>query len=104
MEKLTPIGHHMRTISSQKPVGNQHPFRDGLGGGVITRKRARPAPVTISDQTPRGDVIIPTTVVPSRGLAAGHDPRYQCADGEKPWGAGFSEIGIGRNIYTGRPW
>lgn len=33
-----------------------------------------------------------------------HDPRHQCAPGEQPFGAGFSAVGIGRDLNTGRPW
>ncbi|MGL4573944.1 MAG: hypothetical protein ACRCV9_04055 [Burkholderiaceae bacterium] len=33
-----------------------------------------------------------------------HDPRYQCAEGERVYGAGFAAVGVGRNVETGRPW
>lgn len=33
-----------------------------------------------------------------------HDPRYQCAPGEQPYGAGFVAAGIGRCAITGKPW
>lgn len=33
-----------------------------------------------------------------------HDPRYQCAPGEQPCGAGFAAAGPGIDITTGRPW
>lgn len=33
-----------------------------------------------------------------------HDPRYQLAPGEQPFGAGFAAVGIGRNVDTGRQW
>lgn len=33
-----------------------------------------------------------------------HDPRYQCAPGEQPHGAGFAAAGVGRDITTGRAW
>lgn len=33
-----------------------------------------------------------------------HDPRFQCAPDEKPFGAGFSAVGIGRSVETGRAW
>jgi hypothetical protein len=33
-----------------------------------------------------------------------HDPRFQCAPGEQPFGAGFSAVGIGRDVDTGRAW
>lgn len=32
------------------------------------------------------------------------DPRYQCAPGEAPFGAGFSHVGLGRDIRTGQEW
>jgi hypothetical protein len=38
------------------------------------------------------------------GPAWTHDPRYQCAPGEQPHGAGFVAAGIGRCAITGKPW
>ena len=39
-----------------------------------------------------------------RGTAYTHDPRYQCAPNERPFGAGFSAMPIGYSPVTGRPW
>lgn len=33
-----------------------------------------------------------------------HDPRFQCAPGEQPFGAGFAAAGVGRDVETGWAW
>jgi hypothetical protein len=64
-----------------------------------------PAPVHIPDAPQvSGEVTVPATVVVSRGLSAGYDPRRQCAPGEQPYGAGFAAVGIGRSVTTGQGW
>lgn len=40
----------------------------------------------------------PAVVLPVQGVAAGYDPRVQCAPGEQPAGAGFARLGIGRYL------
>lgn len=40
----------------------------------------------------------------TRGPDYTRDPRYQCAPGEQPYGAGFAAVGIGRDVTTGRAW
>lgn len=47
---------------------------------------------------------VPPGVVLQRVHAPRHDPRYQCAPGERPHGAGFAAAGIGRDVTTGQPW
>ncbi len=40
----------------------------------------------------------------TRGPSWSHDPRFQCAPGEHPYGAGFSAVGIGHDVTTGEAW
>lgn len=40
----------------------------------------------------------------TRGPAWTHDPRYQVAPGDRPFGAGFAAVGVGRNVETGKAW
>lgn len=40
----------------------------------------------------------------TRGPSWSHDPRFQCAPGEQPYGAGFAAVKPGFDITTGRPW
>jgi len=49
-------------------------------------------------------MIMPPGVVLQHVAASRHDPRYQCAPGERPYGAGFAAAGIGRDVTTGQPW
>lgn len=49
-------------------------------------------------------VIVPSHVKVSACPSWTHDPRYQCRPGEQPFGAGFSAVGVGRDIQTGRAW
>ena len=75
----------------------------------------------IGGTTKRGQAIalpgshaLPTTTTPkaapkrkpkvTRGPDWTHDPRYQCAPGEQPFGAGFAAAGPGRDITTGDAW
>ena len=68
-------------------------------------KPATPAPVTIADAPlVSGEVTVPASVVVAKGLSAGYDPRIQCAPGERPYGAGFAAVGIGRSVTTGQGW
>lgn len=60
----------------------------------ITPKRPAPAPVPAP--TERTKVTV--------GIACGHDPRYQCSPDERPFGAGFAAVGIGRDVRTGMGW
>lgn len=68
--------------------------------------RARPAPVHVPRPASRVDqpATIPSGLAPLRAVGLTHDPRYQCAPGERPFGAGFAAVGIGRDVDTGRAW
>ena len=53
------------------------------------------------DVTKRVDnrpVVTPSHVKTQIGASCHYDPRYQCAPGEQPYGAGFSAAGIGRYL------
>ena len=72
---------------------------------VVSQKPSNDAPVVIrGSNAPKGRPIFPTGGTTTTGKAAGYDPRYQCAPGERPWGAGFAAAGIGRDVTTGRGW
>jgi hypothetical protein len=43
-------------------------------------------------------------VAPDAKGYPGFDARYQLPPDAKVFGAGFSEVGIGRDVTTGRPW
>ena len=65
-----------------------------------------PAPVSIPMHAlrPVGAENRPAGLRPSSSFNWTHDPRYQCAPGEQPYGAGFSAVGIGRSVITGKAW
>jgi DNA-binding MarR family transcriptional regulator len=72
---------------------------------VVPRRASVEAPITVrGSMAPRGDAIIPpgvrVTICPSPAV----DHRYQVAPGDRPFGAGFSACGIGRDVATGRAW
>lgn len=68
--------------------------------------RTTSAPVTLAPATDTRDtpVIHPADVQVQRGPGWLHDPRYQCAPGERPYGAGFAAAGVGRDVVTGAAW
>jgi hypothetical protein len=43
-------------------------------------------------------------VAPDAKGYPGFDARYQVAPGARVFGAGFSAVGIGRDVTTGKPW
>lgn len=69
-------------------------------------RRGLPAPVSVPHRpyAPVGEAHVPAHIVPAVGVASGHDPRYQCAPGEQPFGAGFAAAGIGRYFGPGGVW
>lgn len=56
--------------------------------------------------SPRGAVVIETpahvTVQQCPGYT--HNHATQCGPGERPFGAGFAAVGIGRDVATGKGW
>jgi hypothetical protein len=68
--------------------------------------RQHDAPVVLGCQADRSamPMDIPTGVRVQRGPSQTHDARYQCAPGERPFGAGFAAAGIGRDVTTGQQW
>jgi hypothetical protein len=56
-------------------------------------------------QVPDGPVVVITAAVKrTEGPRWTHDPRYQVGPGERPFGAGFAAVGIGRNVENGKAW
>lgn len=56
-------------------------------------------------ETPTGPrIVFPDDVKVTKCPDYTHNHRFQCAPGEQPFGAGFSAVGIGRNVDTGRAW
>ena len=96
--RLHAVDEPLRTASRTKP--------GKMAAAILADRAALPAPVSVPADAgrPRGPALVPTTVVPQHGIAAGYDPRYQCAPGERPHGAGFAAAGIGRDVATGLPW
>jgi len=68
--------------------------------------RTEPAPVELAPAADTRDTppVVPAHVAVDRRPTVTHDPRYQCAPGERPYGAGFAAAGIGRDVTTGQPW
>jgi hypothetical protein len=50
------------------------------------------------------EVVVPAGVKITRAPGYTHDPRYQVPPGARPFGAGFSAVGIGRDVTTGNGW
>lgn len=50
------------------------------------------------------EAVIPEGLQVKRGPSWTHDPRFQCAPGVQPFGAGFAAVKPGFDITTGRPW
>lgn len=73
---------------------------DPPGRPVSLRKPIGSAPVAFRDQV----AVVPPGVQPTRGPSYLGDPRYQVLPGERVFGAGFSAVGIGRDVETGRGW
>jgi len=55
-------------------------------------------PGSLGQRKYTGPVIVPADVKRSTGPNWSHDPRYQCAPGEQPHGAGFAALGVGRYL------
>jgi len=72
---------------------------------VAMVRRQQPV-VTIKGRASNTDTpaTVPASVKPQRGPSVTHDARYQCAPGERPYGAGFAAAGIGRDATTGLAW
>jgi hypothetical protein len=51
-----------------------------------------------------GEVIVPPNVKLTIGPRVTFDPRYQVDPASRPFGAGFSAAGVGRDLLTGQPW
>lgn len=104
--KLVPVGQAIRTMGP-KPGKMDPVITRALHGRdmVVPVRPSCDAPVTVfSDGRPAGKPIFASGTTVTRGIAAGYDPRYQCAPGEQPSGAGFAAAGIGRDITTGQGW
>jgi hypothetical protein len=72
---------------------------------VVPAKPSRPAGVVLgAPVAPTGAAVVPAHVVPSVGRAAGYDPRYQVNPADRPFGAGFSAVGVGRDVQNGEAW
>jgi len=53
---------------------------------------------------PKGEAVNPAGVKVTKMRSWTHDPRFQCAPGEQPYGAGFSAVGVGCDVVTGMEW
>ena len=73
---------------------------------IVPLHRHRHPTVTLAHRPSNVDTpaTVPAGVQVQRGPAQTHDARYQCAPGERPYGAGFAAIGIGRDVATGAAW
>ncbi len=70
----------------------------------LTAARARSG-IPMQPKVDTREIIIPAHVKVQRvGAIVFGDSRYQVQPGEKPFGAGFSMVGIGRDIQTGMGW
>lgn len=102
--KLVPIGQKVPGVKAIAPTDRRQQITlDGSRErtvGVPTIPRAMRAVKPAVDK----GVIVPAGVKVTRGPSWTHDPRYQCRPGDEPFGAGFSSVGIGRDIDTGRAW
>jgi hypothetical protein len=80
--------------------------REPTAAQTLTVVRQRGASVTIGKRPCRSDepAIVPAGLQVQRAAAMTHDSRYQCAPGERPAGAGFAAVGIGRDSTTGMAW
>ena len=80
--------------------------REPTAAQNATMVRQRGANVTIGKLPRRDDepAIVPAGLQVQRAVAMTHDSRYQCAPGERPAGAGFAAVGIGRDSITGMAW
>lgn len=63
---------------------------------AMTRTRAVKAP--------EGPATTPRGIKVQHGPSHPIDERYQVDPKSKPYGAGFSAVGIGRSVIDGRPW
>ena len=87
--KLTSIGKPLKSSAHHSVLpGNQLILHDG------PKKRKR---------CPDGPVVIPKGLKVQVLPCAQYDHRYQSAPGARVFGAGFSAVGIGHDITTGRP-
>lgn len=62
-----------------------------------------PSAAPAAPAAPAQPVITEATRI-TRGPSWTHDPRFTCAPGEQPFGAGFAAVKPGFDITTGRPW
>lgn len=65
--------------------------------------KGTPAPRCIEPASDR-PVITPDGVKVQYGPNFSHFEHLQCAPGEIPFGAGFAEVGVGRDVNTGGAW
>lgn len=81
-----------------------------LRAAKLRRVRGRVNPDQGGPWAPKPKIEVPSPVIApddpriQRGPSYTHDPRFQVAPGERPFGAGFSATPIGHNPSTGLPW
>ena len=90
--KLHAIGARVKSVAQQPGLGQpplrlpgSDPSRAGYGGTVIAEPLGRKLVAVVTTRPP-----------------VTHDPRYQVDPESSPFGAGFSAVGIGRDVQTGR--
>ena len=76
---------------------------------AVVRKPRQPSAMAVGvtiAKVPRSHVEAtnPNGVQPIIVESVSYDPRYQVRPGVVPFGAGFSAVGVGRDVNTGRGW
>lgn len=88
---IAVAGQALLAPAPQPKPGRQPPSLANSGNLTYSQRRV---------PKPQGDadVIVPAGVKVTRGPSWTHDPRFQCAPGERHHGAGFARMGIGRYV------
>jgi hypothetical protein len=100
---------HTPTQPSQQPrqrMAGAPPMQQPTDAQNLSMVRRQQPGVTIwpgpdTTDTPANR---PAHVPVQRGPGELYDPRYQCAPGARPFGAGFAAAGVGRDVVTGAAW
>jgi hypothetical protein len=103
---LKPVGELLPVEKPQAKGGPAawRPARKAPPAATVVPLPGVPPTVHIPLAQPASEPVIPPGLEVRRCPAPTFDPRYQIDPASRPFGAGFSACGIGRDVTTGKAW